>query len=256
MDAFDQLSQYRDVPPVDNRVVSAALDVLSAAISANSGSEASRRGSASWRRLRRSHRIAVAVAGALALVGAGCSIAAAAGLFDPPTPLPSAQIFMTSTNPAKIPGAAVQLNIKGPDGVTFEVVTDTVSSDNQSDDCVALGIIGADGQPAASHGNAECAGLVAPVGSSVPPLKPVSPSEALEIWSAPSGITYDLIFGQSAPGITEVALANENGQVGPSEPANAHGYVIYISAASFADYGHLVFSNKSGKILFTQDLNP
>lgn len=256
MDALEQLSQYRHVDLVDDRVVDAAIETITAAQAADHKRSLSPRRLTSQRRSRRRHRTPIVAASALAVMAGGCGIAAAAGLFDPPTPLPRAQTFMSSTNPAKVPGARLQLSLPGPEGVTLEVVTDRVSTNNQWDECVALGIIGPDGQAASSHGNAECSGLVAPVGGTVPsPSKPVSPSEALEIWRAPSGTTYDLIFGQSAPGIVKVALTNGAGQVATSQPANAYGYVIYIPAAKFTDYSRLAFSDKSGKIVFSQELN-
>lgn len=255
MDALEQLSQYRHVEPVDDGVVAAAVETISAALAADHRRATARTWLASRRR-RHGRRTAIACGGALVALAGGGGIAAAAGLFDSATPLPQAQLFQSSTDPAKVPGATLRLSVPGPEGFTLQVVTDHATAVDQSDTCVALGIIGPDGRPAATHGYATCSGLVAPPGSTVPPQQPATtPSGGVETWKAPSGVNYDLIFGQSAPGIAQVRLVSRDGVVEASEPANAHGYVVYIPSARFTSYSRLIFTDTFGKVVFSEDLN-
>lgn len=252
MDALEQLSQYRHVDPVDDRIVAAAVDTITAALA---GGPKPRTAS---RPLRRRRRTAIATGGVLAAVAAGCGIAAAAGVFYPPKPPSGALVFSSSTDPAKVPGATLQLSISGPEGITFQVVTYSVTTESQSASCVALGIIEPDGQPDTTHGNAGCSGMSAPTGETIPAppaLQQVTPSSDLEIWSAPSGASYYLIYGRGSPGVAEVALTNRDGVAAARQPANPNGYVIYIPAASFTSYSHLVFTDKSGQIVFTENMN-
>lgn len=256
MDALEHLSQYRHVDPVDDSVVDAALDTIAAAIAAEQP-EASRSRRSSARRGRRGRRVAIG-ASVLAVMAAGSGIAAAAGVFNPLTPTPRVLDFMSSTDPVRVPGAILQLSLPGPEGTTLQVVTDNVTTAKEFDTCLALGIIGRSGQPAANLrlGHASCGDLFAPPGNTVPPQpQQITPSITLERWRSPSGETYDLIYGQSIAGVARVTLANSDGQVGANEPANAHGYVVYIPSASFADYSRLVFTDRSGKVLYSQEIN-
>jgi hypothetical protein len=252
MDALEHLSQYRHVDRVDDSVVDAALETLAAAVAADRPPGASRSSPGSARRLRRGRRIVIG-ASVLAVMAAGSGIAAAAGVFNPLTPTPRAPVIP--------PVYILELSLPGPEGTTFQVLSLNVTTAQASDACLdpVLTIGGPGGQPAAtfSRGHASCGHLVAPAGSTVPPQpQQITPSVALEKWRAPSGEAYDLIYGQSIAGAAQVTLANSDGQIGASEPANANGYVVYMPSAKFDDYRRIVFTDKSGKVLYSQLINP
>jgi hypothetical protein len=256
MDALEQLSQYRDVEPASDSVVAAALDTITAAFPSNAARTRRKMSPSIRRRPRLGRRSAIAAAGALAVIAAGCGIAAAAGPFDPPQPSPAATSFMSSPDPAKVPGAKVQLSVPGPEGTTFQVVSDTVTTPNQTAACVALGIIGSHGEPLADHPGGGCADVIAAPGGTVPPrLAQLTPSIQLQVWHSPSGASYYVIFGQGIPGVAEVSLTNSGGAAATTQPAVPGGYAIYIPATRLVDYDHLIFTNTSGTILFSQNLN-
>lgn len=256
MDALEYLSHYRDVDPVDDDVVTAAVDAITSAVTADHRDQLAPTRKVWSRRLSRGHRIAIAAGTVLTVAGAGSGIAAATGLFNPSQPPQRARAFMSSPDPAKMPGATLQLSIPGPDGTTLQVVTYNVRTSDQIADCVALGIIGPDGRPELPTGYALCSGGGFEPGGAVPTLRQASPSLSLQIWKAPSGADYYLIFGQAAiPGVVRVTLSGSDGVTAATELATPNGYVIYIPAASFVGHSHLSFFDKSGKVVFSQDLN-
>lgn len=255
MDALEQLSHYRHVDPVDDGIVAATVDTIAAAVAVGHRDTAVRRRPApSWRRTR-GRRIAIAAGAVLTAMGAGSGIAAATGLFSPTQQPPRVQSFMGSLNPAKVPGATLQLSIPGPEGTTLQVVTDDVTTSDQVADCVALGIIGPDGQPESTGGRAGCSTGNFEPGGTAPTLRQMTPSINLQIWKAPSGANYFIIFGKSIPGVARVTLSGSDGVAATAEPANPNGYVIFSPAASLASHSHLDFTDKSGKIMFSQDVN-
>jgi len=188
MDALEQLIEYRDVDPVDDRLVAQVVDTITRA--ARDDQRHPRHHRSTPRRHRNGRRLAVVSGAVIAALAAGGGLAAATGLFGPPHPLPAALWFMSSPDPSKVPGAVVQLNVPGPEGTTFRVVTDTVTANNQIQSCVALAIEGPSGKPLPVNGDGVCAGLAAPPGSTVPQLLQETPSGGLTIWRAPSGANF------------------------------------------------------------------
>lgn len=252
MDALEQLSHYRHVEPVDDSVVDAAVEAVTVAAC---GDPVSTGGPT--RRAGRRRRLTLAVGAALAAMAAGGGIAAAAGVFQGPPPLlPSVQALLSSPNPAEVPGATVQQSIAGPDGTTLQVVTDTAIADNQVDSCAILTINGPNGQPEYIDGRFECSGLVTPAAGTVDMSQPATtPTISRTVWQAPTGSSYDIIYGQGVPGLTTVTLTNSGGVPAATEPADPGGYVIYLPTASLTSYSHLNFNSGPGKVLYSQNIN-
>lgn len=254
MDALEQLIQYRDVDPVDDRLVAQVVDTITRA--AHDGQRHHRHHPSAPRRHRNGRRLAVVSGAVIAAMAAGGGLAAAAGLFQShPTPLPASLSFLSGSDPSKAPGATVQTSIAGPGGTIFRVVTDTLTTNNQADTCVALAIESPSGQPIPHRPPGMCELNQSPPGQPVPTLRLVTPGVGMSQWRSPSGATFYVIFGQGIPGLARVALTDTNGNPATSEPATPGGYVIYVPAADFTAHSRIVFSDASGKVLFAQELN-
>jgi hypothetical protein len=253
MNALEELSRCRDVEPPDDQVVATAVATI-----VDAARRDRRGGGQPGQRLRRrvsgAPRLVAVVGGFAAATVIGGGIAAATGLFDgPPQPLRTALAFMSSPDPSAVPGATVRISVAGPEGTTFRLVTGNFASGGRVDECVALGIETADGHHEAGHGG--CSLLSVSPGTPAPVIRQLTPSIQLEIWRAPSGASYYLVFGQGSARIATVSLRNIHGRAMATETASPDGYVIYVPADRLVGYAYLTFTDTSGAVLYSQDVN-
>lgn len=127
---------------------------------------------------------------------------------------------------------------------------------NQVAWCSNLRVIEADGKANPVGGVSGCGWGDIPPGETTPPsVRQVAPSISLGPWQAPSGANYVVISGQGIPGVARVSLADGSGVVAASAPATPAAYVVFIPADKFTNYSRLVFTNKAGKVLYSQNEN-
>lgn len=143
--------------------------------------------------------------------------------------------FLTSADPAALPGSTVRLSVPGPASTTFEVVTDTVAVATGKANCTAIVVKDAEGQSQRLLSSCGVLGAA------------VAQAGSFE-WQAPSGATYAVIAGPSPTSTAaKVALVGSNGVSATTEPTGDGYYLVY--ARIQLSTGRLVFYNARGQVV-------
>jgi hypothetical protein len=213
------------------------------------GLEAATRTSTRLARRQRGHKrlLLTAVAAGLVLV-ATAAVATATGVMPWITRAQEFRSapFVTSPNPAALPGSNVVLTVPGPESTTFEVITNnTVTIGGKVNSCLA--VINKD-----SEGHRQGAGLTGCGAAGA-----VAFAAGSFDWQAPSGTKYAVVEG-TADAAT-VALRDPNGTTLATWKVEGGYFLIYtLATATLPSDGSLVFSDASGHVVNSQplDLSP
>jgi hypothetical protein len=216
------------------------------------GLEAADRTSARLARRRRGHKrlVLTAVAGGLVLLGAAAA-ATATGVMPWITRAQefSSAPFVTTPNPAALPGSNVALTMPGPESTTFEVITNnSVTIGGKVNSCLA--VINKD-----SQGQRQGAGLTGcgAAGAAIAGAGSFG-------WQAPSGTKYAVVEGtQPTSNAAIVALRDPNGAtIATGKVAGGYFLIYTLATPTLPSNGSLVFSDASGHVIDSQplDLSP
>lgn len=241
-DPIDLLRQRNPIPP--GSLYEAAAE-QAAGLLARLRTEAALAGPARRRRGRR-RLVLTAVASVLVLLGAA-GVAAGTGVLPWITRAQEFRSapFVTTPDPATLPGSDVVLTVPGPESTTFEVISNnTVTIGGKVNSCVAL--VNKDAQGRSQHVTTGCGGQGA-----------AAPAASSSDWQAPSGTTYAVVEG-TADAAT-VALRDPSGVTLATGKVEDGYFLIYtLATATLPSSGSLVFSNASGHVVDSQplDLSP
>ncbi len=154
--------------------------------------------------------------------------------------------FLTTPNPAALPGSHVVLTMSGPESTTFEVITNnTVTIGGEANSCVA--VINKDAQSRSQHLTTGCGG----------PSTVAAPSASSSDWQAPSGTEYAVVDGQQPTSNTAtVALRDPKGATIATGQLGGGYFLIFTPAtATLPSNGSLVFSDASDHVVDSQPLD-
>jgi hypothetical protein len=198
------------------------------------------------RRFKRRRVVLMAVSAAAFAVGVA-GIAAAAGVmpwWHSVQTMRSAMNspFVTSADPAAVPGSTVRLTVPGPASTTFEVVTNTVTVATGRADCTAIAVKDAQGRSQQLMSSCGVPGAAVAAAGSFD-------------WQAPSGATYAIIAGPTPTSTAaKVALLVSNGLTATTEPVAGGYYLVYAPAR--LSTGSLVFYDARGQVVDELALHP
>jgi hypothetical protein len=188
--------------------------------------------------------VAVAV-GVIALAAIGAGAAVGTGVLpwwqhhEEVMALP----FFTSADPAALPGSIVHISAPGPEGLTFEFVTnDTEMVGTVQQHCSGLFAKDAQGRPLGGFPT-ECGPA-----SAFHPQAPSGETTYMTFLGAPSGAPYAVFTGPTPVSTAAtVALVAGNGDTVATEPVEGGYYLVYAPADRAA--GNLVFYDAHGQVV-------
>jgi hypothetical protein len=201
-------------------------------------------------RLRRFRPLVAVPVGVIALAAVGAGAAVGTGVLpwwkhhEAIMALP----FFTSADPAALPGSIVNISAPGPEGTTFEVVTnDTEMVGTVQQHCWGIFAEDAQGRPqgAVLRGCGPAGALVA---RGDPRQVPSGATTYAVFSGAPSGATYAVFTGPTPVSTAAtVALVAGDGDTVTTEPVEGGYYLVYAPTEQAA--GRLVFYDQRGRVV-------
>lgn len=200
---------------------------------------------ASRERMRRFRPLAAVAVGVIALAAVGAGTAIGTGVLpwwkhhEAVMALP----FFTSADPAALPGSIVHISAPGPEGMTFEFVTnDTEMVGTVQQHCSGLFAKDAQGRPVGGF-PVECGPA-----SAFHPQAPSGETTYTNFLGAPSGAPYAVFTGPTPVSTAAtVTLVAGNGDAVATEPVERGYYLVYAPADRAA--GSLVFYDARGQVV-------
>jgi hypothetical protein len=158
--------------------------------------------------------------------------------------------FVTTPNPATVPGSKVVLTVPGPESTTFEVITNnTVTIGGELNSCTA--VINKDAQGRFQPIGTGCAGPNAVTAKDV--------SESSD-WPAPSGAKYAVVDGpEPTSEAATVAITDRDGVTIATGHVGGGYFLVYTPATeALPSTGSLVFFDTAGEVVdkWSLDLSP
>jgi hypothetical protein len=190
-------------------------------------------------RARRFRPVLAGAVAVLALAGVGAGVAAASGRlpwWHTEQAVMSLR-FVTSADPATVPGTRVSLSVPGPESTTFEVVTNnTERVGTVKEHCTAIVVKDTRGR---SQG-----GWLTSCGAASAIIAKAGSFD----WQAPSRATYTVISGPTPVSTAaKVSLLASDGSTATTEPVRGGYYLVYAPAQ--LSTGSLVFYDKRGQVV-------
>jgi hypothetical protein len=199
----------------------------------------------SRQRLRRVRPLVAVTVGVIALAAVGAGAAVGTGVLpwwqhhEEVMALP----FFTSTDPAALPGSIVHISAPGPEGLTFEFVTnDTEMVGTVQQHCSGLFAKDAQGRPVGGF-PVECGRA-----SALRPQAPFGETTYVTFLGAPSGAPYAVFTGPTPISTAAtVAVVAGNGDTVATGPVERGYYLLYAPPNRAA--GSFVFHDARGQVV-------